>query len=237
MYLRSLVQNEYHVDSFHSSYVHGYNEPSVATFPASSSTSRPRRNIKKKPRSAGCTCIKFYEHKTLSSRELVRLEPGPYKDVVQSRTEREVESKLEQVRKAEEPQQKLCAIHSVLDLRDLAGVRTWLDLQLAQGRVSPSVAGTVTLGDSTSIRWRFGVSERLFDSRSLEEFLKSVGFAVPNFDLMLRDFIAKHFPGDCVAYEERIQLIKEEIERVNLEAECGEAAIASLDKEGVESEL
>ncbi|KAJ7859456.1 hypothetical protein B0H14DRAFT_2577120 [Mycena olivaceomarginata] len=67
------------------------------------------------------------------------------------------------------------------------------------------VKSTVTLGDSTSIRWRFGVPECLFDSRSLEEFLKSVGFAVPNFDLMLRDFIAEHFPGDCVAYEEWIQ--------------------------------
>ncbi|KAJ7897727.1 hypothetical protein B0H14DRAFT_2494751 [Mycena olivaceomarginata] len=57
-----------------------------------------------------------------------------------------------------------------------------------------------------SASWRFGAPERLFNSRSLEEFLKSVGFAVPNFDLMLRDFIAENFPGDCVAYEERIQI-------------------------------
>jgi len=57
-----------------------------------------------------------------------------------------------------------------------------------------------------SASWRFGVPERLFSSRSLEEFLKSVGFAVPNFDLMLRDFIAEHFPGDCITYEERIQI-------------------------------
>jgi hypothetical protein len=41
-----------------------------------------------------------------------------------------------------------------------------------------------------SVSWRFGAPGRLFNSTTFEEYLNSVGIAVKEFDLTLRDFIA-----------------------------------------------
>ncbi|KAJ7686401.1 hypothetical protein B0H17DRAFT_985201 [Mycena rosella] len=57
----------------------------------------------------------------------------------------------------------------------------------------------------TSASWRFGAAGRIVNSNAFGV-LKPAGCTVQNFNLMLRDFIAEHFPDDRVSYEQRIQI-------------------------------
>ncbi|KAJ7033041.1 hypothetical protein C8F04DRAFT_958197, partial [Mycena alexandri] len=65
---------------------------------------------------------------------------------------------------------------------------------------------TASPGKLPSASWRFGSPERLVNSKSFEQSLELAGFRVHDFDLMLRDFIAEHYPADQVTYEECIQI-------------------------------
>jgi hypothetical protein len=60
--------------------------------------------------------------------------------------------------------------------------------------------------DLTSASWRFGAPERTTNSRAFHEDLKLTGHSVMDFDSLLRDFIAEHFPGERVSYEQLIRV-------------------------------
>ncbi|KAJ7464184.1 hypothetical protein FB451DRAFT_1352911 [Mycena latifolia] len=70
----------------------------------------------------------------------------------------------------------------------------------------PEVDEAPNTSQLTSASWRFGAPDRLVNSRAFGDVLKSAGHQVDNFDLLLRDFVSEHFPGDRVSYEQQIQI-------------------------------
>ncbi|KAJ7882610.1 hypothetical protein B0H14DRAFT_2703417, partial [Mycena olivaceomarginata] len=70
----------------------------------------------------------------------------------------------------------------------------------------PELDDAPKLSQGNSASWRFGAPGCLFNSRTFEEYLDSIGHPVHEFDLLLRDFITEQFPDDRVSYEQRIQI-------------------------------
>jgi hypothetical protein len=100
--------------------------------------------------------------------------------------------KLLQMNRIDETQEAIARIRMAIDQHDQ---------QCGDGDLD----STPKCSRVTSASWRFGAAGRIINSNTFGP-LKSAGGTVQNFDLMLRDFIAEHFPDDRVSYEQRIQV-------------------------------
>ncbi|KAJ7633731.1 hypothetical protein B0H17DRAFT_1023714 [Mycena rosella] len=97
-----------------------------------------------------------------------------------------------QMNRIDETQEAIARIRMAIDQHDQ---------QCEEGDVD----STPKFSRVTSASWRFGAAGRIVNSNAFGV-LKSAGCTVQNFDLMLRNFIAEHFPDDRVSYEQRIQI-------------------------------
>ncbi|KAJ7084993.1 hypothetical protein C8R44DRAFT_753060 [Mycena epipterygia] len=68
---------------------------------------------------------------------------------------------------------------------------------------------TANTSQMTSASWKFGAPKGVITSKVFENTLRSAGYSVQNFDLMLQDFVAEQFPREHVSYEQCIQSLKD----------------------------